>query len=150
MDNINFREATINDIEQIHVVRNSVTENSLSNPDMITYDDYISFLTVRGRGWVCEVNRRIVGFAIVDLRDDNIWALFLLPEFERKGIGRKLQTLMLDWYFSNEKDCVWLGTSPHTRAEEFYKKSGWKEIGQNGTKEIKFQMTRKDWNQFIV
>ena len=142
---MNFRVATIEDIEPIHIVRNAVTENTLSNPKLITPDDYKEFLTVRGKGWVCEIDNRIVGFSIVDLKEENIWALFLLPEFEGKGNGKQLQNLMLDWYFSTEKSRVWLGTSPGTRAAEFYRKSGWTEIGKNGEKEIKFEMTKAVW-----
>ena len=99
------------------------------------------FLTVRGKGWVCEIENEIVGFSIVDLKDHNIWALFLRPEFEKKGIGRKLHDIMLDWYFEQTKTNVWLGTSPFTRAETFYRKAGWKEIGTHGKDEIKFEMT---------
>lgn len=142
---MNFREAKIEDISSIHVVRTAVKENTLSDPGLISYDDYVRFLTVRGKGWVCEVDDNIVGFAIVDLLGENVWALFLLPDFEGRGIGRKLQELMLTWYFSNEKEQLWLGTSPHTRAAEFYGKSGWKEAGMNGDKEIKFEMTRQTW-----
>ncbi|SMC57894.1 GNAT family N-acetyltransferase [Pedobacter nyackensis] len=142
---MDFREAKIEDIQQIHVVRNSVTENTLSNPDLITYDDYVEFLTVRGKGWVCEIDGQIVGFSIVDLKEENIWALFLSPAFEGKGIGKRLQDLILNWYFSNGKDSVWLGTVPNTRAAGFYEKSGWKEIGWNGEKEIKFEMTKASW-----
>lgn len=144
-----FRIAKIEDIANIHRVRNSVRENALSNPDLITHEDYVEFLTQRGKGWVCEVDDQIVGFSVADLKDDNIWALFLAPEFEGKGIGRKLQELMLDWYFSNGKSKVWLGTAPQTRAADFYRKSGWKEIGKNGEKEIKFEMTLENWKDAI-
>ncbi len=140
-----FREANINDIEQIQIVRHSVNENVLSNPDRVTDDDCEEFLTKRGKGWVCEIDGLIVGFAIADLKDSNIWALFLRPEFEGKGIGSQLHELMLDWYFSTGKENVWLGTSPNTRAEKFYRKKGWRETGLNGDDEIKFEMTREDW-----
>lgn len=140
-----FREANIEDIKQIQEVRQSVTENVLSNPGLVTDDDCKEFLTKRGRGWVCEVNNLIAGFAIADLEAENIWALFLRPEFEGKGIGRQLHDLMLDWYFSNDKEKVWLGTSPHTRAEKFYRKIGWREVGKNGDDEIKFEMTKQEW-----
>lgn len=140
-----FREAKINDIKQIQIVRNSVTENTLSNPNLVTDADCAEFITKRGKGWVCEINDRIVGFAIADLVDENIWALFLHPDFENKGIGRQLHTIMLDWYFSTGKKSVWLGTSPNTRAETFYKKSGWTANGMHGSSEIKFEMSNDDW-----
>lgn len=140
-----IREATVNDIPQIQVVRNSVKENMLSDPALVTDKDCEEFITVRGKGWVCEMDQRIVGFAIADLKENNIWALFLHPDYEGKGIGQILQNTMLDWYFSRTQKTVWLGTAFHTRAEQFYRKAGWKEVGLHGTKEIKFEMTYADW-----
>jgi GNAT superfamily N-acetyltransferase len=122
-----------------------VKENTLSNPDLVTDRDCEDFITNRGKGWVCEMNNQVIGFAIVDLRENNIWALFLQPQFESKGIGRHLQKLMLDWYFSKTKNTVWLGTAPNTRAESFYRRSGWKETGTHGKGEIKFEMTYDAW-----
>lgn len=139
-----FREAKIQDINQIQIVRNSVKENMLSNPNLVSDKDCEAFLFERGKGWVCEIDDQIVGFAIADLKENNIWALFLKPEFEGKGIGTKLQNLMLDWYFASGKENVWLGTSPNTRAEQFYSKSGWLKNGMHG-KEIKFEMSKMFW-----
>ena len=142
-----YREAEINDINQIHNIRVSVSENKLSNPDLVTYEHYIDFMTQRGKGWVCEIENQIVGFVIVDLNDRNVWALFVNPKFENKGIGKQLQKMMLDWYFNQTKDTIWLGTDPNTRAERFYRKSSWTEIGTYGNGEIKFEMTYKNWNK---
>lgn len=140
-----FREALVLDIPQIQIVRNSVKENMLSNPDLVSDKDCEEFLSVRGKGWVCEVKDKIVGFSIADLKDNNVWALFVHPEFERQGIGRKLQQLMLDWYFSMQKDTIWLGTAPATRAENFYLSSGWTRTGLHGKNELKFEMKKSDW-----
>jgi len=52
---------------------------------------------------------------------------------------------MLDWYFQQTKQTVWLGTSANTRAEVFYRKSGWMEVGTHGVGEIKFEMNYNDW-----
>ena len=98
-----FREAKIDDIKQIQIVRNAVKENTLSNPNLVTDEDCKEFITVRGKGWVCEIDNRIVGFAIADLKDNNIWALFLDPVFEKRGIGQQLHKIMLDWYFEQTK-----------------------------------------------
>ena len=140
-----IREAKIEDTAQIQIVRNSVKENTLSDPNLVTDKDCEEFISVRGKGWVCEIDQEIVGFAIADLKENNIWALFLDPKFERKGIGQKLHQAMLDWYFTQTKDNVWLGTAFNTRAEKFYRKAGWKEVGTHGPKEIKFEMTYNDW-----
>ena len=138
-----FREADTTDIPQIQFVRNSVKENMLSDPALVSDKDCEEFMTVRGKAWVCEINERIVGFAYVDLKGNNIWALFVQPEYAEKGIGKTLHNIMLDWYFRITNKTVWLGTSPNTRAETFYRKQGWKETGMHG-KEIKFEMTAED------
>jgi GNAT superfamily N-acetyltransferase len=140
-----IREATIEDIKQIQIVRNAVKENTLSNPNLVTDDDCKEFITERGKGWVCEVDDVIVGFSIADLKDNNIWALFVDPVFEKKGIGKQLHDVMIDWYFTQTTTTVWLGTSPNTRAETFYRKAGWKEVGMHGRNEIKFEMGYEEW-----
>ena len=142
-----FREAKIDDIKQIQIVRNAVKENTLSNPNLVTDEDCKEFITVRGKGWVCEIDNKIVGFAIADLKDNNIWALFLDPVFEKRGIGQQLHKIMLDWYFEQTKNKVWLGTAFNTRAEDFYRKAGWTAVGLHGTKEIKFEMTYDRWKE---
>ena len=72
-------------------------------PGLVTDEDCADYLVNRGKGWVCESNGEIVGFAIADLYEDNIWALFVNPDFEKQGIGRKLHEIMMDWYFSQRK-----------------------------------------------
>ena len=140
-----FREATIHDIPQMHAIRIAVKENILPDPSIITKEDYISFLTVRGKGWVCAIENIVIGFAIIDLQEKNIWALFVHLDHERKGVGKRLQQIMLNWYFEINDETVWLGTSPGTRAENFYRVSGWKEVGRRANGEIKFEMTKSEW-----
>ena len=140
-----FRVAAVDDIQQIQIVRNAVKENVLSDPGLVTDNDCIEFITIRGKGWVCEIENKIVGFAIVDLKENNIWALFIDPSFEKRGVGRQLHDTMLDWYFTQTNETIWLGTAFKKRAEHFYRKAGWKEIGLHGKKEIKFEMSHSDW-----
>jgi GNAT superfamily N-acetyltransferase len=140
-----FREAEVKDISQIQVVRNAVKENMLPDPALVPDKDVEEYMTNRGRGWVCEVKGIVVGFAIVDLIDNNVWALFVHPDFERMGIGKKLHQIMMDWYFLQTQEKIWLGTDPDSRAYKFYKMQGWKEIGTHGEIEIKFEMCVADW-----
>lgn len=146
---MHFREATIDDISQMQIVRNAVVENQLSNPDLIKDADYDEFLLNRGKGWVCEVGDTVVGFAIADLKENNIWAFFITPAFSAMGIGKKLHSLMLNWYFEHTQQTVWLGTDPHTRAELFYLKQGWTKVGMLGTKEVKFEMNYNQWKVLV-
>jgi len=145
MLNMILRAANPDDIPQIQIVRHSVKENVLSNPALVTDADCENYLTIRGKGWVAEKDGTIVGFAIADLQDHNIWALFIHPDFERQGIGRQLHDTMLDWYFQQTMHTVWLSTQPNSRAETFYRKAGWREVGLHGANEIKFEMTHDDW-----
>lgn len=140
-----FREPRLEDITQIQIVRNSVKENTLSDPNLVTDSDCEEFLFSRGKGWVCEIDEQIVGFAIADLKEQNIWALFIHPTFEGKGIGKKLHGMMLDWYFEQQQTYVWLGTSPNTRAASFYQTAGWAQNGTHGKDELKFEMTKEKW-----
>ncbi|MBK9336886.1 MAG: GNAT family N-acetyltransferase [Lewinellaceae bacterium] len=140
-----FREASLRDIPQIQLVRHAVRENILSNPALVTDADCATYLSERGKGWVCEADDHIVGFSIVDLVGNNVWALFLRPEFEGRGIGRQLHDRMLDWYFSKTPNTLWLGTEPGTRAEKFYRTVGWTETGVHGKGEVRFEMTQAEW-----
>ena len=54
---------------------------------------------------------------------------------------------MLDWYFSQTDLTIWLSTSPGTRAEKFYYKAGWKNVGMHGKGEIKFEMAAASWKE---
>jgi hypothetical protein len=68
-----FRTAGLSDIYQMQVVRHLVKENVLSNPDLVTDDDVAFYISVKGKGWVCEVDGQVAGFSIVDLTEHSIW-----------------------------------------------------------------------------
>ena len=142
-----IRQGKREDIQQIQVVRNAVKENTLSDPALVPDKDVEDYIHNRGKGWVCEVDNIIVGFAIVSVADHNVWALFIQPGYDKKGIGKRLHDEMMNWYFSQTSTTIWLGTAPGTRAESFYRKAGWKETGMHGKGEIKFEMTAEDWKR---
>ncbi len=140
-----IRAATISDISELFSVRMSVKENVLVTLALVTDEICADYISNRGKGWVCEVEGSIVGFAIANLQGNSIWALFLRPEYEGRGIGRQLHNTMLDWYFSMTDTTVWLGTDANTRAEQFYRKAGWVETGRDARGEIRFEMSADDW-----
>jgi GNAT superfamily N-acetyltransferase len=139
---MNLREATRADIARMHVVRMSVSENRLSDPRRVTPEHYREMLEVRGKGWVCEVAGRIVGFAIADAVDRSIWALFVEPGHEGRGIGRALHDVMVEWLFQAGSEPVWLSTDPGTRAARFYAAAGWTAERTLASGELRFVRAR--------
>ncbi|TYZ14342.1 GNAT family N-acetyltransferase [Hymenobacter lutimineralis] len=144
---MHFRDARPEDIPQLMTVRFAVRENVLRNRALVTEAHCLDYLTRRGHGWVCEVDGAVVGFAIADLQDHSIWALFVHPDFDQRGIGKRLHQLMLDWYFLQTPETVWLSTAPGTRADAFYRRQGWQETGRTGSGEVRFELTKAEWAQ---
>jgi uncharacterized protein len=140
-----IRIAAEQDIPPMHRIRMSVTENRLSDPASVTAEDYRRMLTEAGRGWVYELDGRIVGFAVADLTRSNIWALFVDPPYERRGIGRGLHDTMLEWLFASGTPLVWLSTEPGSRAESFYRAARWQFRGKQRNGEARYEMTRQNW-----
>lgn len=140
-----IREASPSDIPVIQKIRSSVKENVLSDPSLVSDDLCLNYITDRGKGWVYELKGEVVGFAIADLKENNIWALFVHPDHEHKGIGRMLHDNMVNWYFSQTIKSAWLSTVPKTRAEDFYRTAGWNEDGVTEKGEIIFRMNYDRW-----
>ena len=139
-----IRLAVEADIPEMHRIRLGVRENCLSNPRLIQPDDYRRMLSERGRGWVAELDGTLAGFAVADRTRANIWALFVDPAHEGRGVGRALHATMLDWLFSVGVEKVSLGTEPGTRAERFYQASGWRYLDTQRGEAI-YELSAQEW-----
>lgn len=140
-----IREATLTDIPRLQVIRAAVRENILSNPALVTVPDYEEHIRGPGKTWVCETDAVIVGFASAHPVHRSIWALFIDPAHERRGIGRELLDSAIAWLWSHpDIDAVELSTGPGTRAEQFYRTAGWTEVGRSRSGEILFRLARSD------
>ena len=124
-NNLHFRQATIEDIPLMSEIRLAVKENVLSNPARVTYQMYVDYLDRLGQGWVCENDGVIIGFSYAAKEDSSIWALFVRPECEGVGAGKRLLVLASEWLFSLGNQTVKLGTAANTRADCFYQQQGW-------------------------
>ena len=60
----------------------AVIEKVLNNPVLVTQADNEDYLTKHEKGWVCEIDKQIVRFSVVGLVQRNVWALFVILEFE--------------------------------------------------------------------
>lgn len=130
------------DIPHMHAVRMAVTENRLVST-VITEADYIPAIENSGRGWVMEVDGRIVGFSVGNAANGNIWALFVEPGQERHGHGRQLLEAVVEWLWSQGLQQLWLTTEPGTRAQHFYEAAGWRRAGMTGQGELRFELDRR-------
>lgn len=139
---IHYREATVADIPAMAAIRLEVAENALTDPSLVTRGMYHDYLTSAGRGWLCEVNRRVVGFSIAVRDRAIIWALFVHPQFEGRGIGQQLLSRAVDWLFEEGVEVISLTTDPDTRADKLYQAAGWQrgEHIENG--EVRYRLSR--------
>jgi GNAT superfamily N-acetyltransferase len=137
-----FRRARASDVPAILRIRAAVRENVLSDPSKVTAGMCEQYLEELGRGWVCEIDGRVVAFAYADRAKSSIWALFMEPDFEGRGIGRELLRLATDWLFALGNDVVVLSTNPGTRAEAFYRALGWRLQGMTSDGEVALALPR--------
>ena len=115
-----FREATAADLPGISRVRTSVVENAMTREQLeargITEESIAASFLADSKGWVAVVDDEIAGFSIADRDSGSIFALFVLPVHERRGIGGRLHDLALSWLWNNGAGRVWLTTDPSTKA----------------------------------
>jgi GNAT superfamily N-acetyltransferase len=143
---MDIRVASESDIPEMHRIRLAVRENRLLDPRLIQPANYRQMLSALGRGWVAEGDGEICGFAVVDLARCNVWALFVDPSQQGRGVGRALHDTMLHWLAERGVSEVWLSTEPGTRADRFYRTAGWRFTGiQRG--EANFTMSLHEWQQ---
>lgn len=125
VESVTFRQANSFDIPAMSKIRLAVRENALSNPDRITTQMYEDYLQLLGRGWVAEIDGEVVGFSCADKTNSSIWALFISPSHEGKGLAKRLLNLATGWLFEQRKTLVRLSTGADTRADRFYDLQGW-------------------------
>jgi|SRR5271163_3936542 len=134
-----LRRATQADVSRIHEIRDSVRENRLSDPALVTPEQIAWFLE-NGPIWVWEEEDSMVtGFSAGDPRNGWVWALFVAPGHEGKGIGRALLKATCDTLRAAGHTAAMLSTEPGTRAERHYRADGWTAISGTERGDLVFQ-----------
>jgi GNAT superfamily N-acetyltransferase len=131
----NIRRAVPADITRIMTIRHAVRENRLSDPNSVTAVDCAAFID-RSEIWVWVEEGLIQGFGAGDVRDGCIWALFVAPGHEGRGIGRALLRLACETLRDSGYSVATLSTDEGTRAERFYRTDGWTETRKNQKGEL--------------
>ena len=145
-DEFIFREASGADMPGMARVRTSVTENHLTIEQLaqrgITNASVAASLLVDCKGWVAERAQEIVACSMADRGDGSIFALFVLPGYEGRGLGNRLLDLALQWLWDEGAELVWLTTSPDTRAARFYRRRGWVPAGMAPSGDMRLELRR--------
>jgi len=141
-----FREATAADVPGISRVRTSVTENLLTAAQLeqlgITEASVAASFLTDSKGWVALQREEVVAFSIADRATHSIFALFVLPGYEGRGIGSVLLDSALGWLWENDAGRVWLTTGPGTKAVRFYEKRGWTCTGKGPRGDLRYECER--------
>jgi GNAT superfamily N-acetyltransferase len=141
-----IRDAVPSDVEAMMVIRLAVVENAISPARLEALGINESSLRVRlsstFSGHCAEIGGRVIGFAMADLERGSVWALFVLPEAEGRGAGRRLLEAALRRIWGRGHARAVLSTDPGTRASVFYRRSGWRVIGSNERGETVFALDR--------
>lgn len=124
-----LRAAVAADVPRLQEIRAAVRENWLGRPDVVPTADYHATIE-RGLCWVWADDGRVQGFASGHPSGSNeVWALFVDPAAEGRGVGSALLAQVTDvlWRLGH-RDLV-LGTQPGSRAERVYRAAGWTAVG---------------------
>lgn len=126
----------------MHAIRLAVRENRLSDSAGIEEGSYRPYVAACA-AWVAETEHGIAGFAAVDAGKREVWALFVAPAAEGQGIGRALEQRLLAWAADQGLERLRLATAPGSRAERFYRMSGWTEAGRSDSGDLLFERELK-------
>lgn len=139
---VRLRSITRADIPELMRIRASVKENVLRST-VLTEQHYREALECEGHGFVAEQDGEIIGFTLGNGATGNIWALFLNPQHEGRGHGRRLLDALVAWLWARGLKTLWLTTSPRTRAERFYREAGWQQVAATPGGELRFELYRE-------
>ncbi len=125
------------DLPRITEIRMAVKENVLSRPEKITAT--VERLIDREGFWVFEEAGAILGFSSADPGDGSIFALFIDPAHEGRGVGQALLAAACASLAKDGHAVAQLTTGTGTRAERFYRLNGWTEVGRTDDGQLIFQ-----------
>ena len=126
-----YRRIETVDMQAIFDVRIATWHNDNGRAELtqmgITHNSVCELMRTTHRGWLCEVQGRVVGFAMGNQATGEMWVIAVLKAYENQGIGRALLTRVQDWLFAQGHRDVWLTTDPDEayRAVGFYRHCGW-------------------------
>lgn len=135
--NLVYRKAVPGDIPACIVLRGRTRENAFSVEQLealgITLESWQGGVGDGAfGGYVAMSGEELAGYCFGERDSGEILVLALLPEYEGRGIGRRLLGLMLDEFKVLGFERLFLGCSAdaRTRSHGFYRYLGWRPTGE--------------------
>jgi len=142
-----IRLATLDDIDALFAIRTSVVQNHLSVAQMaglgITPQVLADSIREAPCAWVADVDGVRAAFAMVDLAEGEVFAMFVLPSHENLGMGRQLMAVAEAALFEHH-DTLFLITDgrDEIRANGFYRHLGWSVVERVEGDDVRYQKSR--------
>lgn len=137
MSHLVVRETRLEDIEACFDVRARTRENPISRERLAAVgitpaSSAASLASGEVKGWVCLDDSSVIGFCSADAASGEVLVLAVLPDYEGRGVGKRLLQQAVRWLRSLGFDRVWLAASPDpgVRAHGFYRSQGWRPTGE--------------------
>lgn len=141
-----IRPATVADVGPMFRVRTAVRENALSLDELaaigVTPQAIATAIQSAPCAWVAaDAGGEVLGFAMVDLDTACLFAAFVLPEQEGRGIGQGLIQTCEAALFERHP-LAWLETAGHSRAAGVYRHLGWGNETEVGDGDVRLEKRR--------
>lgn len=142
---LEIRPAAIADIPTLFAIRTAVRENHMSMSELaaagVTPDAVAELLTSGdAAAWIGLCEGKPSGFSMVRLGEGDVFALFVLPDAEGRGLGSLLLAEAEKWLAFCGVETAWLltGGEPGLRAASFYASRGWRLAGRERDGQLRF------------
>jgi GNAT superfamily N-acetyltransferase len=133
--NVTVRATVVEDVETLFDIRTSVSQNHLSREELaamgITPETAAAAIASGERhGWIAELDGFAAAFSMADAQEGTVFAMFVRPGYEGRGLGRLLMAEAEAFLFERHA-VIWLTTDgrEEVRANGFYRRLGWKMAG---------------------
>lgn len=134
---LSFREMRASDLPAVFELRVSTRENAVTMEELeedygITPASLAEAMAADVKGWLCEEEGLVVGFAMGDRSNGEVQVVAVRPGHENRGIGKRLLGLVQTWLYEQGHQEIWLLSNPDSsvRAHGFYRKLGWQPTGE--------------------
>ncbi|MCD9085737.1 GNAT family N-acetyltransferase [Stenotrophomonas sp. SY1] len=138
------RPANASDVEALFDIRTSVTQNHLSREQMaqmgIDAETLTAMLSAGPCAWLAEVEGLPVAFSMIDLDDACLFAVFVRPGHEGRGLGSAVLAPAEAALFAQHAR-IWLSTDgrEEIRANGFYRRHGWQVVAQLQDGDVRYE-----------